>query len=128
VKILLDTCAALWLAVDSPKLSERASELYESPGNEILLSAVSSWEISLKYATGKLPLPSPPDVFIPQLRQMGCMESLPLSEEATFQLFRLPNLHRDPFDRMLICQAIVGGMTLLTPDKEIRRYPVRTAW
>ncbi len=128
MKILLDTCTALWLAADSPQLSERAKGLFELPGNEIFLSTVSSWEISLKYATGKLPLPSTPDVFIPQLRHMGRMESLPLSEEATFQLFRLPNLHRDPFDRMLICQAILGGMTLLTPDKEIRRYPVLTAW
>jgi len=128
MKILLDTCTALWLAADSTKLSERAKEFFESPGNEIFLSTVSSWEISLKYATGKLPLPCTPDVFIPQLRQRGRMESLPLSEEATVQLFRLPNLHRDPFDRMLICQAVVGGMTLLTPDKEIHRYPALTAW
>ncbi len=128
MKVLLDTCTALWLAVDSSELSDRAKTLFEAPANEVYLSTVSTWEISLKYSIGKLPLPSSPDAFIPSLRQRGRMESLPLSEEATLQLFRLPELHRDPFDRMLICQAITGGMTLLTPDQEIRRYPVSTAW
>jgi len=128
VKVLLDTCTALWLAADSDELSKRAKTLFEAPANEIYLSAVSAWEISLKYSIGKLPLPSSPDEFVPELRERGRMESLPLNEEATLQLFRLPELHRDPFDRMLICQAIAGGMTLLTPDPEIRRYPVSTAW
>ena len=128
MKILLDTCTALWIAIDAPELSERAKGLFEAPGNEIFLSTVSTWEISLKYALGKLPLPSTPDLFVPELRRIGRMASLPLIEEATLQLFRLPELHRDPFDRMLICQAIAGGMTLLTPDPEIRRYPVATAW
>ena len=128
MKILLDTCTALWLAADAPELSERAKALFSARGNEVYLSAVSTWEISLKYALGKLPLPSTPDLFVPELRRLGRMESLPLIEEATLQLFRLPKLHRDPFDRMLICQAIAGGMTLLTPDDDIRRYPVSTAW
>lgn len=128
LKILLDTCTALWIAADAPQLSERAKGIFQTPGNEIFLSTVSTWEICLKYALGKLPLPETPEIFLPELRRAGRMESLPLKEDATLQLHRLPELHRDPFDRMLICQAIAGGMTLLTPDQEIRRYPVSTAW
>ncbi len=128
MKVLLDTCTALWIAVDAPEVSDRAKDLYEDGNNEVYLSVVSTWEISLKYALGTLPLPQAPDVLIPELRARGRMSSLPLEETATLQLFRLPLLHRDPFDRMLVCQAIVGGMTLLTPDPEIRRYPVPTAW
>jgi len=82
----------------------------------------------LKYALGKLPLPRTPDVLVPELRRKGHIEGLPLDEAAALQLFRLPPLHRDPFDRMLVCQAIAGGMVILTPDPDIRRYPVRTAW
>lgn len=128
MRVLLDTCTALWIAIDAAKLSKRARELFQDPVNEVFLSAVSTWEISLKYALGKLPLPEPPDIVVPEIRRHGRMESLPLGEDATLQLFRLPALHRDPFDRMLICQAIVGGMTIVTPDDEIRRYPVPTAW
>jgi PIN domain nuclease of toxin-antitoxin system len=128
LKLLLDTCTALWLALDAPELSERAKDLFEDPTNQVYLSAVSAWEISLKYSLGKLELPKQPDAFVLELRERGRIEALPLGEEAALQLFRLPSLHRDPFDRMLICQAIAGGMTILTPDDEIRRYAVSTAW
>jgi PIN domain nuclease of toxin-antitoxin system len=128
VKLLLDTCTALWVAIDAPELSRQARGLFEETDNEVYLSAVSVWEISLKYALGKLPLPRTPDVLVPELRRNGRIEALPLDEAAALQLFRLPPLHTDPFDRMLVCQAIVGGMVILTPDPDIRRYPVRTAW
>jgi PIN domain nuclease of toxin-antitoxin system len=128
MKVLLDTCTALWIALDAPEVSDRARRLYEDADNEVYLSVVSTWEISLKYALGRLPLPQTPDILGPEISARGRMSSLPLEEPATLQLFRLPPLHRDPFDRMLVCQAIVGGMTLLTPDPEIRRYPVPTAW
>ncbi len=128
MNLLLDTCTALWAAVDAPELSGEARRLFENADNEVYLSAVSVWEISLKYALGKLPLPRAPDVLVPELRRKGRIEALPLDEAAALQLFRLPPLHRDPFDRMLVCQAIAGGMVILTPDPDIRRYPVRTAW
>ena len=128
MKLLLDTCTALWAAIDAPQLSRNARELFKDPGNEAYLSAISAWEICLKYAMGKLPLPSPPEVFIPELRKQGILQSLPVDEAATLHLNRLPALHRDPFDRMLICQAIAEGMVIVTPDENIRRYPVRTAW
>ena len=128
MKILLDTCTALWLALDAPELSDRARVLFQDPEIEVFFSVVSTWEICIKYSLGRLPLPEPPDTFIPALRSRGRMKSLPLEEAAVLQIFRLPPIHRDPFDRMLICQAIVGGMTLLSCDAEIRRYPVPIAW
>jgi len=128
VNLLLDTCTALWIALEAPELSARARQLFEDPGNRIYLSTVSTWEISLKHSLGRLPFPEAPDVLVPEIRRRGLMTSLPFGEEATLQLFRLPAIHRDPFDRMLICRAIVGGMTIVTSDAQIRRYPVLTAW
>jgi PIN domain nuclease of toxin-antitoxin system len=75
-----------------------------------------------------LPLPEQPERFIPFQRESHGIAALPLDEEATLYLNRLPAHHRDPFDRMLICQAIVDGLMILTPDELITQYPVRTTW
>ena len=128
MKILLDTCTFLWIITADPQLSTHARELFIDPLNEVLLSSVSSWEISMKHAIDRLPLPEPPDQLIPYQRELHGIESLPLEEEATFYLTKLPDYHKDPFDRMLVCQAIVGGLTILTPDKLIMQYPARTTW
>jgi PIN domain nuclease of toxin-antitoxin system len=77
---------------------------------------------------GRLPLPEPPERFVPRERERHVIESLALDEESTLRLPRLPELHRDPFDRMLVCQAITHGLVLATPDPAIARYPVRTLW
>jgi PIN domain nuclease of toxin-antitoxin system len=98
------------------------------PANEVYLSSVSAWEIVVKHALGKLPLPEPPERYVPAQRQMRGIESWPVDEEASLHLHRLPPVHRDPFDRMMICQALTGGFTLVTPDEIISRYPVRTLW
>ncbi len=126
--LLVDTSAFLWWITGSPRLSARAREALTDPANEVSLSAVSTWEIALKHALGKLPLPEEPETLIPRLRSSHRVDELPLSEAATLQLPKLPSLHRDPFDRMLVCQAIAHGMTLVTPDPLVRRYPVRTLW
>jgi PIN domain nuclease of toxin-antitoxin system len=94
----------------------------------VYLSAISAWEIAIKNALGKLPLPRPAATFVPQERERHRVEALPLTEEAVLVVARLPDLHRDPFDRMLVCQAIMGGLTLLTPDPLISQYPVPTLW
>jgi PIN domain nuclease of toxin-antitoxin system len=128
VRILLDTCTFLWIIGDAPELSNRARELFIDPANDVFLSAVSAWEISVKHGLGRLPLPEPPEKFIPLQRERHGIEALPLEEEATLYLNRLPSSHRDPFDRMLICQAIVHGLVILTPDELITQYPVRSLW
>lgn len=128
MRVLLDTCTFLWLAIDAPQLTDRAREIFRRPENEVYLSSVSTWEIAVKHELGRLRLPEPPETYIPALRQRHGVAPLALSEEATLHLGRLPALHRDPFDRMLVCQAIVEGLVLLTPDPAITRYPIRSMW
>jgi PIN domain nuclease of toxin-antitoxin system len=128
VRILLDTVTFLWAVTDAPDLSEEARELFVDPENEVYLSSVSTWEIAIKHSQGKLPLPEPPLRFIPAQRKQHSIDSLPLDEEATLHLNRLPILHKDPFDRMLVCQAIVHQLVILTPDELINQYAVRTIW
>jgi PIN domain nuclease of toxin-antitoxin system len=128
MRLLLDTCTFLWIAADAAELSERARTLFRSPDNQVYLSAVSAWEIAVKVALGTLPLPWPPERFVPEVREMHGIDALPLGEDACLLAAKLPAIHRDPFDRMLVCQAMAGGMVLLTPDRDIARYPVRTAW
>jgi PIN domain nuclease of toxin-antitoxin system len=128
LKLLLDTCTFLWIITDSPELSPQAREIFIDPTNDVFLSAVSAWEISVKHALKRLPLPELPSRFIPAQREKHDIDPLPLEEEATLYLPALPEYHKDPFDRMLICQAIVHGMVILTPDDLITQYPVRSIW
>jgi PIN domain nuclease of toxin-antitoxin system len=128
VRLLLDTATFLWVISDAPELSSRVRELVVDPGNDVYLSAVSAWEIAVKHALGRLSLPEPPERFVPEQRKQQGIEALPLDEESALHLTRLPMLHKDPFDRMLICQAITQALLILTPDELISQYPVRTAW
>ena len=98
------------------------------PDNEVYLSVVSAWEIALKHAAGRLPLPESPERFVPAERRRHGIDTLGLDEETALHLGRLPPLHRDPFDRMLVCQAIVHGLVILGPDTLITQYPIRAAW
>ncbi|MDF0652045.1 MAG: PIN domain nuclease [Nitrospira sp. LK265] len=128
MKLLLDTCTFLWLITDDPALSNKARELFTDPVNEAYLSTVSVWEMVVKFSLDKLHLPEAPERFIPEQRERHQIAKLPLEEQAVFYLPRLPALHRDPFDRMLICQTIHHELTLLTPDPLITQYAVKTAW
>jgi PIN domain nuclease of toxin-antitoxin system len=128
VKLLLDTCTFLWVVGDSPRLSRRARALFQSPDNEVFLSAASAWEIAIKHALGRLPLPDAPERFLPEMREGHGIEPLPIDEESALHISRLPALHRDPFDRLLVGQAIVHGLTILTPDPLVTQYPARTLW
>ena len=128
MRILLDTCTFLWLITDDTALPASARNVFLDPDNDVYLSAVSVWEIAVKHSLGKLPLPASPDRFIPSQRESHGITSLPLEEQAVLYLSKLPQLHRDPFDRVLVCQAIQHELTLLTPDPLITQYAVRTAW
>jgi PIN domain nuclease of toxin-antitoxin system len=128
MRYLLDTCTFLWIIAGARDLSPNASKIFINPAHEIMLSAVSVWEISLKHALGKLPLPTALDQFIVTNRERHGITALPLDERAVLHLHKLPALHRDPFDRMLICQAIEHDCVLLTPDPLILQYPARTHW
>jgi PIN domain nuclease of toxin-antitoxin system len=128
VKLLVDTCTFLWIANGSPALSKTAAAIFLNPDNERYLSAASAWEIGIKYATGRLPLPERPDVFLPRVRETSGILSLSVDEESALHASRLPGFHADPFDRILVAQAIVHGMAILTPDEQIERYAVRVLW
>jgi len=128
MKLLVDTCTFLWIVGGGGALPPRIRVLYLSPENDVYLSAVSAWEIALKHAAGRLPLPEAPEKLVPSERDRRGMSALPLDEEAALHLLRLPPLHRDPFDRMLVSQAIVHGLVILTPDRLVSQYPARTMW
>jgi PIN domain nuclease of toxin-antitoxin system len=128
MRLLLDTCTFLWIVAGSPELSSRARELVVDPRNDVYLSAVSAWEIALKHVLGRLPLPDAPDRFVPTQRRRHGIDELPLEEESALHVARLPALHRDPFDRMLVAQALVHGLIVVGPDPLVTQYPVRTSW
>jgi len=127
-RYLLDTCTFLWLIAGSDALPKTVRGIIHSPDNEIFLSVVSAWEITVKHASGKLPLPQKPDVFVRKQREDHMLHSLPLQEAHVLTLTKLPGIHHDPFDRMLVCQAVAEGLIILTPDEAISQYPIRTIW
>jgi len=111
-----------------PVVSEAVRAMAADPANDLFLSAVSAWEITIKHGLGRLPLPESPDAWVSDRRRRMGIDSLALNEAAATHVAKLPALHRDPFDRALVAQAIVGGLTLLTPDESVRAYPALTLW
>jgi PIN domain nuclease of toxin-antitoxin system len=128
MKLLLDTCTFLWVIDAHENIPARVLALYESSDNEVYLSAASAWEIAIKHAARRLYLADPPERLVPEQREAHGILTLPIDEESALHMSRLPALHRDPFDRMLVGQAIVHGLTILTPDRLITQYPARTIW
>jgi PIN domain nuclease of toxin-antitoxin system len=127
VRLLLDTCTFLWLAGGSG-LSPAAAAAIRDPANDVLFSAVSAWEIVTKHQLGKLRLPEPPDQLIAAECRLRGLEPFAFDQDAALHGLRLPDLHRDPFDRMLISQAIAHSLTIVTPDPLITQYPIRVLW
>jgi PIN domain nuclease of toxin-antitoxin system len=128
MKLLVDTCTFLWIVGGGRVLPPRVRDFFLSPDNDVYVSAVSAWEIAVKHAAGKLPLPELPERLVPAERERRGMMPLPFDEESALHVSRLPVLHRDPFDRMLVSQAIVHGLVILTPDHLVSQYPARTMW
>jgi len=128
VRLLLDTCAFLWFLADSPQLSPAARAQILDPANEVYLSAVSVWEIARRYALGGISLPSHPSTLIPAVREDSGIASLPLTETDALAAEKLQLFHKDPFDRMLIAQALMGGLAIVTADRAFEPYPVRVIW
>lgn len=127
MKLLLDTCTFLWIASDDEALSPAARHLFLT-AEEAWLSAASCQEIVVKYLLGKLPLPEVPERYIPRVRETHGIAPLPIDEADALHLARLPPIHKDPFDRLLVSQAIGRGLTILTPDPLIHQYPARWEW
>jgi len=123
MRLLLDTHIFLWFVGGDAKLSSALREAISSPQNEILLSVVSLWEMVIKYHLGHLPLPQPPELYVPTQRRRLRIGSLPVDERSVFQVAKLPPLHRDPLDRLLIGQALEHDLKIVTVDTAIRTYP-----
>jgi PIN domain nuclease of toxin-antitoxin system len=128
MKLLLDTHSALWMFAGNLEISEALQEDLTDPANELLFSDASVLEIVIKHTIGKLPLPSPPDDFLDTMASEHGMARLPISREAIFEWGKLPMIHRDPFDRLLIAQAKTEGCSLVSRDPEIQKYPVTVHW
>lgn len=128
MSLLLDTHTFLWWIDDDPRLSDRARALIGDAGNEVFISAVSGWELVIKAALGRIDFPAPPQRFIPQQLQRNSFQVLPVHLAHALKVAELPDLHRDPFDRMLIAQVLVEELQLVTADDDIRRYPVSVTW
>ena len=125
MKLLLDTHVFLWFISGDRRLPIALRESIRTPGNQVYLSAASVWEAIIKYHIGKLPLPEPPEIYLPRERERHLIDSLSIDEATVARLGRLPTLHRDPFDRILICQAIQHDLVIATVDNAIRAYPVQ---
>lgn len=126
MKVLLDTHVWLWMLTDPDRIP---AEIRAVLGDgELLVSSASTWEIAIKHALGKLPLPESPVTFVPaRLRTTGC-RSLPITVEESLVAGALPQLHRDPFDRLLIAQSQVLGVPLCSADRVFTGYDVELLW
>ncbi|WP_254511140.1 type II toxin-antitoxin system VapC family toxin [Anatilimnocola floriformis] len=125
MKLLLDTQIFLWLIAGDPRLPRAWHVAITDNSADVALSVASIWEATIKFQIGKLPLPGPAEMFLPAARESHQISSLPINEEAIVELAKLPLLHRDPFDRIIVAQAIQDQRILVTADQTLRQYPVR---
>jgi PIN domain nuclease of toxin-antitoxin system len=123
MRLLLDTHIFLWFISGDTRLPARWRDSMRDPGNEVYLSVVSLWEAIIKHCLGKLPLPHPPETYLPTQRVQHQIASLSLDEASVGHLATLPAVHRDPFDRMLVCQALEHALTIVTVDPVLEAYP-----
>lgn len=126
MNLLLDTSVFLWLITGDDRLSGTLRRAVCDPDNRVFLSVVSVWEIAVKQQIGKLKLPRPAWGYVTAARERHAINSLSLEEAALVHLPKLPDVHRDPFDRMLVCQAIEHDLLLATADAVLYHYPVKT--
>lgn len=128
MRLLLDTCAFLWLAGQPNRLSTAATAAVNDPQNGLFLSDTSVWEIVLKHTAGKLPLPEPPRLWVPKQVAFFQLQPVRISPAALFTSGELPPVHLDPFDRLLAAQALVEGFRFVSPDPPFHAFGVDCLW
>jgi PIN domain nuclease of toxin-antitoxin system len=124
LKLLLDTHVWLWMQVSPDRMQPEARARIADGNNEILLSAASGWEIAIKYSLGRLPLPEDPVSYVPSRMSRSGTRGLPVQHAHALAVAGLPRLHRDPFDRVLVAQALIEKATLVTADAQLAQYDV----
>ncbi len=125
---LLDTHAFVWWNIDPSKLSPLVLQLYKNKSNQLFLSKASIWEMQIKLNLGKLTLPASLSTIIRVQRRRNSIFIMPIKLSHIYNLATLPNHHKDPFDRLLISQALVENLPLITSDADIAKYAVQTVW
>jgi PIN domain nuclease of toxin-antitoxin system len=128
VNYLLDTMIWLWSVDSVEKLNQECRDILENGREEIYFSAATAWEISIKARLGKLHLPGPPAQVIPAFMAKQGLRPLPVTHLHAVKVYDLPLHHFDPFDRLIIAQAISEEMAVLTADSDFRKYPVKVLW
>lgn len=125
MNILIDTHIFLWLFGQSKRISPNLLNLLRNKNNKVYFSAASAWEIAIKYGNGKLQLPDSPEIFVPARIKRANFLWLEINQEHTLAVAKLPLIHKDPFDRLLVTQANVENLTLLSADKVFNNYAVK---
>ncbi len=127
MKVLLDTHIFLWIFTEPERFSKKARLFVQNiEENDFFLSDVSAWEASIKYGLGKLRLPEPPEAFFANRVRRADYRGLRIDLDHVTKVHKLPRIHRDPFDRLLISQATIEGMTVLSNDPILQKYEVET--
>ena len=128
MRLLLDTHSFLWFILDDPQLSSFARGLIEDPTNAISISPASYWEIAIKIKLGKYALPQPYEQFIGMQLTANGFEILHIEPKHTALLTTLPLHHRDPFDRLIVAQALKEGISVVSIDSQLDAYGVKRMW
>jgi PIN domain nuclease of toxin-antitoxin system len=128
LRVLLDTHTLLWLVTDDPRLSDAARNTFLDTNNELLCSAVVCFEIAVKHSLGKLELAEPPRTFIDNRIRNNALTPFPVTIAHAVRVADLPYHHRDPFDRLLIAQALEEDIPLLSADEILSTYGIRRLW
>ncbi|MCP4408977.1 MAG: type II toxin-antitoxin system VapC family toxin [Gammaproteobacteria bacterium] len=123
-RYLIDTHCWLWWNAEPDRLHPKAYDAIADGNNTILLSVASAWEISIKYALGKLKLPDAPESYVPKRLESNSITALPIALHHALAVSSLPILHRDPFDRLLVAQAQIEDLILITADAKIKQYEI----
>lgn len=128
MRALLDTHTFIWATTDDERVSPVAREIIAEGGNDLFLSAASVWEIAIKFGQGRLDLPGTPSEYVPQRMILFGLDPLPVGFHHAYQVSLLPPIHKDPFDRLLIAQAQVENLPIITSDPHFARYGIEVIW
>jgi len=128
LRLLLDTHVFLWWVTADPRLSRRARTLIADAANTLYLSAASGWEMAIKAGLGRLQMADELERLVPEQMALNGIEGLPVVLAHALRVHALPAHHRDPFDRLLVAQAELEDLAIVTGDPQIAEYGVRTVW